>query len=85
MKEIIGLMAALLTTACYIPQALHVLRSHSTAGISLLAYATLFIGIALWLVYGLLLGDLPIILANGLTLPLLSVVIIKKLRNRGKD
>jgi MtN3 and saliva related transmembrane protein len=81
MTEWIGLLAAILTTACYVPQALHVVRERNTDGISLSAYLTLFIGIVLWLVYGLLMHDMPLILANGLTLPLLCVVIYVKIQH----
>ncbi|HEU5047652.1 MAG TPA: SemiSWEET transporter [Rickettsiales bacterium] len=82
MIETIGLLAAILTTACYIPQALHVVRSRNTGGISLLAYTTLFIGIALWFIYGLFLHDLPLMLANGITLPLVGLIIVMKLRHK---
>jgi len=78
--EIIGLFAAILTTACYIPQTLHVFKSRKTDGISLLGYSTLFAGVSLWLIYGIMLGDLPLILANGITLPLILAIIIMKIR-----
>jgi MtN3 and saliva related transmembrane protein len=80
MTEWIGYLAAVLTTACYLPQALHVIRERNTAGISLLAYVTLFVGVALWTVYGILIGRWPIILANAMTLPLLLVVLVMKVR-----
>lgn len=82
MPQYIGLFATVLTTACYVPQALHVVRSRNTGGISLIAYLTLFCGIILWLIYGILQHDWPIILANSVTLPLLTVVIIMKLRHK---
>jgi len=82
MTEIIGFLAAILTTACYIPQALHVVRERNTAGISLLAYTTLFGGVFLWMVYGFLINSLPIILANGITLPLIGIVIAMKIRHK---
>jgi MtN3 and saliva related transmembrane protein len=80
MNDWIGYVAAFLTTACYFPQAWHVIRARKTAGISLVAYVTLFIGIALWIVYGVLIGNWPIILCNGITLPLLLIIILMKLR-----
>jgi len=82
MIEIIGLLAAILTTACYIPQAMHVIRERNTGGISLLAYLTLFAGIALWFVYGMLIHDFPLLLANGISLPLVFLVVLMKLRHK---
>lgn len=82
MIETIGLLAAILTTGCYIPQALHVVRSRNTGGISLLAYSTLFTGIALWFIYGLFIHDMPLILANGITLPLVGLIIAMKIRHK---
>ena len=81
MTILIGYLAALLTTACYIPQALHVLRERRTEGISLLAYSTLFCGVTLWAVYGLLLGDWPLILANAISLVLIFVILVVKIRS----
>jgi MtN3 and saliva related transmembrane protein len=82
MTETIGLLAAILTTVCYMPQAWHVIRTRHTAGISLLAYVTLFGGVSLWLVYGILLHDIPLMLANGLTLPMILIVIVIKIRHK---
>jgi MtN3 and saliva related transmembrane protein len=80
MSEWVGYAAAFLTTACYIPQIWHVLRERKAAGISLPAYLVLFLGIALWMTYGILIASWPIILANGITLPLLFTIIVMKLR-----
>ncbi len=82
MIEFIGFLAAVLTTACYIPQAWHVFNTRNTGGISLLAYLTLFCGIALWLIYGLFLHSLPLIFANGITLPFVGIVIAMKLKHK---
>jgi len=80
MTEWIGYMAAILTTLCYIPQAVHVLRTRKTDGISLLAYAALFSGISLWFIYGILICNWPLIAANGIVLPLLGIIIVMKIR-----
>ena len=82
MTEFIGFLAAILTTACYIPQAVHVLRTRNTGGISLLAYSTLFLGIALWIIYGIFISSMPIMLANAITLPLVGTVIVLKLKHK---
>ncbi|MBL9012401.1 MAG: SemiSWEET transporter [Alphaproteobacteria bacterium] len=72
--EIVGLVAALLTTASFLPQVAHSWRSGSARDISA-AWLLLFgAGIALWFVYGLAIAALPVILANGITFLLLLVI-----------
>lgn len=85
MITIIGLLAASLTTFSFIPQVIHTLRTNDTRGISLGMYSAFVMGIALWLVYGLAIGDLPIIAANCVTLILAGTIFILKLRNFKKD
>jgi MtN3 and saliva related transmembrane protein len=80
MTELIGYLAAIITTACYVPQALHVIRSRQTAGISLLAYSMLFAGVGLWALYGVLIGDWPLILANGVSIVLIGTILAMKIR-----
>jgi MtN3 and saliva related transmembrane protein len=82
MTELIGFLAAILTTACYVPQAWHVVKERKTDGISLLAYVTLFSGVSLWFIYGILMADWPLILANGISLPLIGTVIAMKIRSK---
>ena len=77
----IGLLAALLTTAAFLPQVLHTLDTRDTRGISLRMYVIFTAGVALWLVYGLLTGDLPLIAANAVTLVLAGAILILKLRH----
>lgn len=78
--RIIGLVAAALTTLSFVPQVWRSLRTRDMRGISLGMYAAYTIGIALWLIYGLLIGDLPVTLANAATLVLAAIVLILKLR-----
>ena len=66
--RLLGYGAASLTTLSFFPQALKVLRSGDTRGISLRMYGMFTLGIALWGLYGLLTGDGPLILANAVTL-----------------
>lgn len=80
-ERLIGLAAAALTTASFFPQVWHSFRSRDTRGLSLGMYALFTLGIALWLVYGVLIGDLPVTLANGVTLLLALVVLALKLRH----
>ena len=80
--ELVGDLAALLTTLCWLPQALKILRTRETRDLSLIAYLAFAGGVALWLVYGVLLGTWPIIIANGVTLALAGVVLVLKVRHQ---
>lgn len=76
--EWIGMVAAILTTIAFMPQAVQVLKTRSVKDISLPMYTILAIGVTLWLVYGLLLVKWPIILANAFTLiPVLIILYLK--------
>jgi MtN3 and saliva related transmembrane protein len=78
--EIVGFMAGTLTTLCWAPQALKLIRSRDGRSISLITQATFVIGCALWLVYGVLLGSVSIILFNVITIALNTLIIVLKLR-----
>ena len=78
--ETIGYVAALLTTSSFVPQALHTFRTKDVSGISLGMYSVFTAGISLWLVYGLVLGAWPIVLANVVTLGLAAAILAMKLR-----
>ena len=79
--EIIGLSAAFLTTSAFIPQVYKIYKEKNAAGISLTMYIILFTGVILWFVYGILIGSLSIIIANGVTALLQLSIIIFKLKN----
>ena len=78
----IGATAATLTTASFVPQVLHTLRTKDVSGISLSMYSAFTLGVALWLVYGLLLGAWPIVIANAITVSLATCILFMKLRYR---
>jgi MtN3 and saliva related transmembrane protein len=78
--SLIGLAAAFVTTVCWVPQAWRIIRTRDTQAISLFAYAGFATGIALWLIYGIALGDIPLILANTITLALQLTIVGLKLR-----
>ena len=80
MTDMIGLFAAVLTTISFLPQTLLVLRTGKTDGISLCMYALFTTGVAGWLIYGILVGALPIILANAITLALAATILVLKVR-----
>jgi MtN3 and saliva related transmembrane protein len=81
-SELIGYMAATLTTVSFVPQALHSFKTKDVSGISLGMYSIFTLGIALWLVYGLLISAWPIVIANVITLALASLILALKLRYR---
>ena len=81
LEEVIGATAAILTTASFFPQALHVLRTRDTGAISLAMYTLFTVGITLWGIYGLMTGQWSIILANGVTLILASLILFLKVRD----
>ncbi|HEY8564996.1 MAG TPA: SemiSWEET transporter [Beijerinckiaceae bacterium] len=78
--EIIGSAAALLTTLCWVPQAVRTIRTRDTRAISLWTQAIFATGILLWLVYGFLLGSLPLIAANGVSFLLVATILALKIR-----
>ena len=78
--ELIGYLAAMLTTLSFVPQAWHTFRTRDVRGISLGMYSVFTVGVALWLVYGVLLAAWPIVVANGVTLSLALTILVKKLR-----
>ena len=85
LHEALGYSAALLTTASFVPQALLTLRTRDVSGISLTMYSAFTLGVALWLLYGLALGEWPIIVANAVTLALAAVILFTKLRVERSD
>ena len=77
---ILGLVAAFLTTISFVPQVLKIWRTRHTKDISLKMFVIYTAGVFLWLVYGLMLGDLPLILSNIITFVLTLSILIMKLR-----
>lgn len=78
--SLIGYVAGALTTLSFLPQVIKCLRTRSTSDISGAMYMTFETGVLLWLIYGLIRGDLPIIVANGVTATLAGTVLLEKLR-----
>lgn len=77
--QVLGLLAAILTTAANIPQAIKVIKTRSTKSLSAATYAMLFAGMVLWVMYGILRNDLPIILANAIAGALCGIILFMKL------
>ena len=78
--DLIGSVAAVLTTVSFVPQVWHSLKTRDVSGLSLGMYSAFTIGVALWLVYGLLLWSWPLIIANSITLALAATILGLKLR-----
>ncbi len=78
-QDLIGYAAAALTTGSFLPQAILTLRTRDTRGISLAMYGAFTAGVALWLVYGIALGEWPIVVANAVTLVLATTILGTKL------
>ncbi|MCW7472478.1 hypothetical protein CH354_09145 [Leptospira levettii] len=84
MENLIGYVAAFLTTVSFLPQVLRVVMTKQTRDISRNMYIMFFFGVVLWFVYGVLKSDFPIILANVVTLFFVTIILYYKL-NEGKE
>ena len=82
LSDIVGVIAAVLTTASFVPQAWHTFTTRDVRGVSLGMYSVFTAGVACWLVYGWLLGAWPIVIANCITLALSLAILVMKLRYR---
>jgi MtN3 and saliva related transmembrane protein len=78
--KIIGLTAAVLSSLTFLPQVIKTWKSKSAADISLVMFSVATISVILWLTYGILIGDLPIIIANTVTLAFSATMLLLKLR-----
>ena len=78
--DLIGSLAACLTTVSFVPQAWLSFRTRDVSGVSLSMYSVFTVGVALWLAYGWLLGSWPMVIANTITLALALMILGMKLR-----
>ncbi|MBI2725776.1 MAG: SemiSWEET transporter [Polaromonas sp.] len=76
----VGFGGAALTTLSFLPQAWLSFKTRDVSGVSLGMYSVFTVGVALWLVYGVMLGAWPIVLANAITLALAITILVMKLR-----
>ena len=76
---LIGLLAATGTTTAFLPQVIKAVRSRRTSDISLVMYIIFIVGLLLWIVYGVLTIDVPVIVANFITVFLALIVLSLKL------
>lgn len=77
---ILGLTAAFCTTFSFMPQAIKTIQTKNTSGISLYMYALFAIGTLLWLLYGILSNNLPVMIANGITFVFAAVILTYKIK-----
>lgn len=75
-----GSIAAFLTTSAYVPQAVKTMRKRHTKDISLGMYVMMTAGVACWLIYGIMLGSMPMVAANSITLGLSAIILLMKLK-----
>ncbi len=78
--SLIGLVAAVCTTAAFLPQVVRTWQTRSTKDLSLGMFLVMTTGVLLWLIYGLFLHDVPLIAANGVTFLLSGTILYFKLR-----
>lgn len=78
----IGLLAGIFTTGSLLPQLIKTVRTGNVKDISLLMYVFLTIGVFLWFIYGIMLKEFPIIIANGTSLILTASVLFLKIKHR---
>lgn len=77
--SILGLVAGSLTTIAFLPQVMKTWKTRSAKDLSLGMFSIFTLGVALWLAYGIMINDLPVILANIVTLVLASTLLFFKL------
>ena len=77
--DLIGSLAACLTTLSFVPQAWLTFKTRDVSGVSLGMYSVFTVGVALWLAYGLLLRSWPMVIANAITLVLALMILAMKL------
>jgi len=80
----VGLVAGFLTTAAFVPQVWKIWKSKSADDVSLPAFVAFALGVALWIAFGVLKSEPPIVIWNGITLGLGLAIIVMKLRYSGK-
>jgi MtN3 and saliva related transmembrane protein len=81
LTEAVGIAAALLTTFCWLPQVVKIVRERDTSAISFSANLACAVGVGCWLVYGAALTDWPLIGSSAITLGFMVVILALKLRH----
>ena len=80
LTTVLGLLAATGTTVSFIPQAIKILKTRDTKSISLSMYILFVTGVLLWLVYGIVKQDIPMIIANSITIVFAGIILYFKVK-----
>jgi MtN3 and saliva related transmembrane protein len=80
--QLVGIGAAIMTTIANIPQTYKIIKEKNTEGVSLFTYTILLTGMLLWVTYGVLNTDWPIIIANGITALICSMILLLKITSK---
>jgi len=80
MTTLLGFAAGTLTTVSFLPQVIKAYKTRHTGDISGYMFILLLVGICLWLAYGVVMADMPIIAANGVSLVLVSIILYFKVK-----
>ncbi len=83
--ECLGLTAGMLTTFSFLPQAIKIWQTRDVSSISLLMYSIFCFGVVLWLIYGIALGSIALIIANGITLCFSTCILFLKILIEGEN
>ncbi len=76
----VGFFAGFCTTIAFLPQAIKTWKTKSTKDISLLMFLIFITGVFFWLIYGILINELPLIVANAITLVLALSILVAKIK-----
>jgi MtN3 and saliva related transmembrane protein len=79
-RLILGIAAGTLTTIAFIPQVVRIYKMKDAKELSLITFSLFSFGVFLWLVYGIIIQEWPVILANGITLILICMIIAMKIK-----
>ncbi len=77
---IVGILAGVLCTVSFLPQAIKIFKTKRAGDLSLITFVALCFGILLWLIYGIMIKELPIILANAAMLVLALLIVVMKIK-----
>ena len=80
--KILGLVAAFCTTIAFLPQAIKIIRTKDTSSISTAMYSLFTVGTLMWLLYGIYSRNMPVVLANGVTFIIATIILFYKLRQK---
>jgi MtN3 and saliva related transmembrane protein len=84
LTNVLGFLAAILTTSAFVPQVVKTWKTRSAGDLSLVWLLAFTTGVACWLAYSLILGVVPMMVGNGVTLALALVLLFLKITDRSR-